>query len=106
MATRALSEIDFRSVQIIISTVRKPYKVAVNRTASNSFSPSLLKIAAGQINARLDLYKTAPKSGKSSAGLPFAVHSASCPYVPSSGPRELGVVGNTKNAITRTISEA
>ena len=79
---------------------------AVSRTALSWVKPMLLNKAAGSKSDLPDTYRPAPKSGNSVAGLPRAVQFAALPYVPSSGPRALGVLGNKKNATTLTTKEA
>ena len=79
---------------------------AVRRTALSWVKPILLKKAAGSKSDLPDTYRPAPKSGNSVAGLPRAAQFAALPYVPSSGPRVLGVFGKAKNATTLTTNEA
>jgi hypothetical protein len=86
--------------------INNPYKEATMRTELSALISILSKIAAGS-NIDLDeAYKPAPYSGKSVAGLPRAVQFAALAYVPSSGPRALGVLGSKKNATTLTTNEA
>ena len=76
------------------------------RTASSELRPNSFRKDAGSNSDLPERYRPPPYNGKSSAGLPNAVHWATSPYVPSSGPRELGVFGSTKNATTLTTNEA
>ena len=86
--------------------INNPYTDAVSRTEFSWLKPILLKNAAGSKKALPEVYKPAPNSGNSVAGFPRAVQFATLPYVPSSGPRTLGVFGNKKNATNLTINEA
>ena len=86
--------------------INNPYTDAVSRTEFSWLKPILLKNAAGSKKALPEAYKPAPNSGNSVAGFPRAVQFATLPYVPSSGPSELGVFGNAKNATTLTTNEA
>ena len=87
-------------------SANNPYKEAISRTESRGVKPILFKSAAGSKKDLPETYKPAPNSGKSDADLPRAVQFATLPYVPSSGPRTLGVFGNKKNATNLTINEA
>ena len=66
----------------------------------------MLNKAAGKKSDLPATYKPPPKLGNSAAGLPREVQLAAIAYVPSSGPSELGVFGNAKNATTLTTNEA
>jgi hypothetical protein len=87
-------------------SVSNPYRDAVSRTDSREVKPILFKKAAGSKRDLPETYKPAPYSGKSVTGLLRATQFAALPYVPSSGPRALGLFGNIKNATTLTMNEA
>ena len=106
LAKLAYLEANLRTMISTRQRVNNPYKDAVIRTESSGLKPILLNNAAGSKNDLPDMYKPAPKPGNSVAGLPNAVQYAALAYVPSSGPRALGVFGNAKNATTLTINEA
>jgi hypothetical protein len=74
----------FLELALIIIVVTKqiinnPYIEAVSRTELSWVKPILLKNAAGSRNDLPDMYRPAPKSGKSIAGLPRAVQFATFP---------------------------
>ena len=95
-----------RITTVTKQSVNNPYTEAVSRTESKGSKPILFKMAAGSKSDLPETYKPGPYSGKSVAGLPRAVQFAALAYVPSSGPSELGVFGNAKNATTLTTNEA
>ena len=102
----AYLEAVLRTIVVTKQIINNPYTEAVSRTELSWVKPILLKKAAGSRNDLPDMYNPAPYSGKSTAGLPKAVQFATLPYVPSSGPSELGVLGSKKNATTLTTNEA
>ena len=78
-ANFAYLEVALRIIVVTKQIINNPYIEAVNRTELSWVKPILLKKAAGSRNDLPDMYKPAPKSGNSIAGLPSAVQFAAFP---------------------------
>jgi hypothetical protein len=86
--------------------IRKPYREEISLTASKESIPSLLRNTEGSKSERPDKYNPFAYREKPVEALPKAIHATASPYVPSSGPIALEVLGNAKNATTLTTNEA